>query len=987
MSGNLSALIRSYVEPYDKRLTSSPSDSREYAALVDFYIKVALTLLAAYSKRTSQPIRLGPVPGVGEMLSGIRVAKKWTEQDAVITGWRKFAEIFLTEFSRNIYKGKTFKSIRDELSHGKPIPSDEFEAEALRFALSSFSQTIGTILDTQLSDFNFDVDATSIWISSGADKQDIAPLWDASEDPTSIGIYSSFESDGVYYLCPEKGIYRNRAAQNTQRFQVDFLGKTPEQKHFGQFVFEVTRDIAGFSENHSMPPYSFGDGVDAGIVFITWVHASSEQNMHRTDSFRLGMDNRYEWLNASGEWVGFSSFLRTISGWKVVARRIGLELAEQEKRKQIAETGEFKTNPGMKITPVLTEDSESASDENEAVIPLDLTVRADGACLPSKSFTTVFFVVGDAGLGKTEHLLDIARKRAQEVESDSSIDKPLYLFVSSAGRVLSNLDDAINTSLIITRNLNSHSAKVLCRNGLLVLVVDGFDELLGSSGYDNPLGSLEGWFRDLRGRGVIIASARSAYYMTRYRRSLSETTDLNVEHTVANIQPWSREDTERFLDSYNVSNAVRAGLTDRDWRLLSIPFFAKAFATGNISGDVANGATIVFKTVVDQYLERESTKILDQTNTPILNKDELRALFSEFAEMMHLEGKRELEQEDLEICTKVALGINDLDKDRAGLRRRLTSLCGLTAGEFVAGKSKFGFSHEVISDCFLSLSLERRCKTSVDKTYINNFVSKTTVNPAVIDWFVMARPQRAHAALTLLLQNSGSATSTAWKENVGTLWSALLHHFDGEAPHPSASGLVIKDIHLRKGKGTQLAMCDAEVGNLEIGFNAPRVDVRNTKIGYLQVHDVSTLRLLKNIRPELILEIRTPDQYGDTTSEIRTILENAEAIPRQANAAEIEWTDTVAYFIGKLVNKPDTPLVINEADYELADERLRWTQRLGPQKWTNFITRLIRCNLADLEIIDAKGQRKRRLVFKKSPAAIASHDSSSPDIEKFWTEL
>jgi hypothetical protein len=151
MQGVLSELIGGYSTPYSKRLTNSPSDAREYAALVDFQIKVALTLLTAYSARTTAPIKLGDTPGVGEMLGGIKCAKKWnTIADPVIVGWREFAEDFLCEFSRNIYGGKTFKTIRDELSHGNPIPVDDAPAAAICTALREFSRTISQKLEAQL---------------------------------------------------------------------------------------------------------------------------------------------------------------------------------------------------------------------------------------------------------------------------------------------------------------------------------------------------------------------------------------------------------------------------------------------------------------------------------------------------------------------------------------------------------------------------------------------------------------------------------------------------------------------------------------------------------------------------------------------------------------------------------------------------------------------------------------------------------------------
>lgn len=984
MQGKLSELIREYSTPYSKRLTRSPSDAREYAALVDFHIKVALTLLAAYSTRTTAPIKLGDTPGVGEMLSGIKNARKWSvSQDSVILGWHEFAVGFLSEFSRNIHAGKSFKMIRDELSHGTPIPAEEASAASICDALREFSEATANRLEAQLDKYTFLASGTSIKSVCGTDEQELCPVWDANIAQGVIGIYSSFDSDGVYYLCPAIGAYCNQRPENTQSFRDSFLGKDPTAKYFGQFVYEITRDIAGFSEDHSPPPYDFGEGQHAGIVFVTWTQPSSQDNVHRTDMFRRGQDNRYEWLDSAvNTWVGYSSFLRKIAHWGVLARRVRIELEEQERRKQIAETGGTHSLNGMKVPAVLIEESDSQSSAPEYI---DLQPRVDAACLPSKSFTTVFFVVGDAGMGKTELLLSLARERALAVEVDPNSDAPLYLFVSSTGRALSNLDDAINTSLSITRILDSQSAKTLCRNGMLVLIVDGFDELLGSSGYDNPLGSLEGWFRDLRGRGVMIASARSAYYMTRYRRALSETTNLNVEHTVADIQPWTREKTEAFLKSYGVPNQALAALVDQDWHLLTIPFFAKAFATWRMSRpSITADIDGIFQVVVEQYLEREAKKIVDQANVPILSMRELQSLFSEFAEMMHLEGKRELEQSDLELCASICLELNDMDKERPGLRRRLTSLCGLSAGELIAGDSNFGFSHEVISDCFLSLALQRRCKSGIDETYVANFFAAGAIHPAVIEWFVADNPDAARKTLNILVRVDRA--SPIWKKNVGSLWAALLTLDAGMPPNLSGAGLVFHTIKLTKGQGNYLDLRNARIDQLYLSKGAATVDLKDTPIGYLEVDEISTLKLLRNLTPELIHEFKSPDSYCDTTSEIRAALEDAGVVAREANTTDQQWLDTANYFIEALLSRPDTPIVVFSDNFEADGNRLGWTRRLGLMKWSEFVARLTQCNLASWESLNTKGRPKSRLVFLVTPADIARRNSSVVGVADFWGE-
>src|SRR5690606_5555429 len=155
------------------------------------------------------------------------------------------------------------------------------------------------------------------------------------------------------------------------------------------------------------------------------------------------------------------------------------------------------------------------------------------------------------------------------------------------------------------------------------------DELLGSSGYENALGSLEPWFRDLNGQGVLVASARSSYYLTQYRRSLLEAGDLNVDHTLIELQPWSQKESIQYITDVGVEMSIVATLSSKDWKVLSVPFFAKAFAAWVKTGErkVAEKPSM-YEIVVDQFLDREASKLRNQNSDELLTTEELRALFS-----------------------------------------------------------------------------------------------------------------------------------------------------------------------------------------------------------------------------------------------------------------------------------------------------------------------------------------------------------------------
>src|SRR5690606_5866648 len=126
------------------------------------------------------------------------------------------------------------------------------------------------------------------------------------------------------------------------------------------------------------------------------------------------------------------------------------------------------------------------------------------------------------------------------------------------------------------------------------------------------------------GRGVLVASARSSYYLTQYRRSLANHANLNVDHTLVEVQPWSKAESLEYLRARGVPGSAVSKISERDWEILGVPFFAKAFSAWfeNAEGDVA--LPKIFDIVVDQYLDREASKLRDPNSGELLNPLELR---------------------------------------------------------------------------------------------------------------------------------------------------------------------------------------------------------------------------------------------------------------------------------------------------------------------------------------------------------------------------
>ena len=120
-------------------------------------------------------------------------------------------------------------------------------------------------------------------------------------------------------------------------------------------------------------------------------------------------------------------------------------------------------------------------------------------------------VTGEAGSGKTRVLQELVRRQADSYLRGQT--NKLFLYVNAQGRALARLNEALATELQDLRvNLTYHSVATLARVGIVIPVIDGFDELLGVSGYDDAFSSLAQFLEQMEGQGCLVASARSVYY-------------------------------------------------------------------------------------------------------------------------------------------------------------------------------------------------------------------------------------------------------------------------------------------------------------------------------------------------------------------------------------------------------------------------------------------------------------------------------------------
>jgi hypothetical protein len=215
--------------------------------------------------------------------------------------------------------------------------------------------------------------------------------------------------------------------------------------------------------------------------------------------------------------------------------------------------------------------------------------------------TKVVFVNGDAGVGKTRVLQELVRRQADGYLKGTV--KNLFLYVDAQGRALARLDEALATELQDLRaRLTYHAVPTLVRNGILTIIVDGFDELLGVLGYEDAFSSLRRFLDQLDGRGALLASARSTYYQQEFlsRTVRADFVARQILIDPVAIQPWEDEQFEQFVErktaslglsesaAFGFANSMRQAFQNAE----NIQFKTKPFFVDRIADLILSDAAL-----------------------------------------------------------------------------------------------------------------------------------------------------------------------------------------------------------------------------------------------------------------------------------------------------------------------------------------------------------------------------------------------------------
>ena len=420
--------------------------------------------------------------------------------------------------------------------------------------------------------------------------------------------------------------------------------------------------------------------------------------------------------------------------------------------------------------------------------------------------TRVIMVTGEAGAGKTNVLRRLVRDQADlYLRGQTGM---LFLYVNAQGRSLARLDEAFATELQDLRvGLTYHSIETLARVGILVPIIDGFDELLGVSGYDDPFNSLAGLLDGLDGEGGLIASARSAYYeaefLARAGRASSDARQ-SWEQIAVEISGWEDQEQSLFLDGLAQSDQRRddlkkklsAAFGDHD-ELARKPFFFSRVAHLVLNDELPEDEDLL-SALAQGYLQRElNEKLLDRQQAPLLGLEQLELLMRELAQEMWSQETRELDQGSVrEVADYLSELLGLEEAARSVIVERVPTLAFLAHND---RHQRTLFEHEVFFCYFLARSLVHQYLRKEDMRLA---LSRSALPELVAERIAIELYGKevlsSSDGLQAVLDRLAEAGSQQWlrtaqvRENAGIVVLALLREYAGRRP-----GGVIEDVIIR----------------------------------------------------------------------------------------------------------------------------------------------------------------------------------------------
>lgn len=404
--------------------------------------------------------------------------------------------------------------------------------------------------------------------------------------------------------------------------------------------------------------------------------------------------------------------------------------------------------------------------------------------------TRIVLVHGEAGSGKTMALKRMTIDRAAQHMRPST--RPLFFYIDVQGRALSSLEDAMARDLQDLRSRFSYDAvPSLVRNGLIVPVIDGFDELLGTGGYEDAYSSLAALISQLDGCGAVIASARSAFFdYNSFRENAKRYSGdgrVSYDFETVHIEPWTDEDAEELVNKKADDTLVldrfrrlRDGMDVPNRQLLRKPFYVSQIANLLLSGENIHSNEMILDKLVDTFIRREHSKLRNKDGRPLLSLSGHHEFLVRLAEEMWWLETRHLDTDTVRAWMELVLEeLGVPEEDARQIRTRVPTYAFFTT--VGTRRNTVRFEHEVFYGYFLAEKL-KRCLTNEPRE-LRRFLSRSMLDETLVDQTVRRLDddvsEGTRAIRTICSVLTRGLTEGIARQNGGGLVARIVRHCGG----------------------------------------------------------------------------------------------------------------------------------------------------------------------------------------------------------------
>ena len=633
--------------------------------------------------------------------------------------------------------------------------------------------------------------------------------------------------------------------------------------------------------------------------------------------------------------------------------------------------------------------------------------------------TRVLMVTGDAGAGKTRVLQELVRRRAEDYLHGKTAK--LLLYVNAQGRALARLNEALATELQDLRvDLTYHSVAVLARRGVLVPVIDGFDELLGVSGYDDAFSSLAGFLEQLDGEGQLLVSARSVYYESEFLArsgNVSNVGGLKYVYSSVRVLDWSEDDRAEYLKKWTaqkeLSDTASARLTERvrgamgrHARMLSKPlFFARTVERLWENPEFTAGDDLL-QALVDEYLARErEEKLLGRWSEALLTENQFERLMQELAQEMWNQETRELDYRSVQEVAEYFIGSENMSEGtKQIIVERMPALAFLTRAGGVAPRAGIAFEHELFFSYFLAKSVASEIKS--EGKDLRMILSRSAMPEALAERvageLLDAGDRSGVDGLRVLLARLSEAGVSEWhrktqvRENAGLVTLALLRvHAGLEGNDDTIGDCVVRSVvwpgsHLRDVTLRRCSLSDVIVRRTDLtGTRFLGCDMSETVFLEPRVAPGSTRLELRGIAAAHVLGVRVPDDDStrvlyDPEAVANTLRECGAPLPPDPLQPEIRVSQDHVVLIDELLRAYSRANPVCKGD-----PNLRFV--FGDPDWGLIERLLVEHELITRETRATSGKSKeflrRRFLPEQVMAGLTGRTDADPRVRSFWEAL